>query len=190
VFDRNGGFHSQQHRARIGRQIRQAGAVDFFKPLTGQKVQEMKEKSLPEHRERLYPPTVALSMFLKQSPEVDRSCERPFNVATTASISLASITGTVTFAIRMAGEWLASIITARIRSGKDETGGHRFGGKMNGGGAMDTRRFAMTCLTCDSIALRGVSVSDATDFHAFPIAESDRADGRDRGSPSSVSMVR
>ncbi len=79
MLDRNGGFHSQQHRDRIGRQIRRAGAVDFFNLLTGPELLEMTEMHLPEHRERLYPPTVALSMFLKQSLEEDRSCQRAVN---------------------------------------------------------------------------------------------------------------
>ena len=76
MFDRNGGFHSRQHRSGISRQIRRAGAVDFFNLLTGAELLEMTETHLPEHRERLYPPTVALSMFMKQSLAVDRSCQR------------------------------------------------------------------------------------------------------------------
>jgi len=36
----------------------------------------MTEEHLPEHRERLYPPTVTLSMFMKQSLALDRSCQR------------------------------------------------------------------------------------------------------------------
>ena len=75
MLDRNGGFHSQQHRDRIGRQIRRAGAVDFFNLLTGPELLEMTETHLPEHRERLYAPTVALSMFMKQALEEDRSCQ-------------------------------------------------------------------------------------------------------------------
>ena len=61
---------------RIGRQIRQASAVDFFNLLTGPELMEMTEAHLPEHRERLYPPTVTLSMFMKQSRALDRSCQR------------------------------------------------------------------------------------------------------------------
>ncbi len=74
--DRNVGFRSEQHQYRIGRQIRQAGAVDFFNLLTGPELLEMTEEHLPEHRERLYPPTVTLSMFMKQSLALDRSCQR------------------------------------------------------------------------------------------------------------------
>jgi hypothetical protein len=36
----------------------------------------MTESLLPEHRERLYSPTLTLSMFLKQALEQDRSCQR------------------------------------------------------------------------------------------------------------------
>jgi hypothetical protein len=74
--DRNVGFRSEQHQCRIGRQIRQAGAVDFFNLLTGPELLQMTEEHLPEHRERLYPPTVTLSMFIKQSLAPDRSCQR------------------------------------------------------------------------------------------------------------------
>jgi len=74
--DRNVGFRSEQHQSRIGRQIRQAGAVDFFNLLTGPELLEMTEAHLPVHRERLYPPTVTLSMFMKQSLALDRSCQR------------------------------------------------------------------------------------------------------------------
>ena len=79
LLDRNVSFHSQQHRDRVSRHIRQAGAVDFFNILTGPELLDMTEAHLPEHRERLYPPTLALSMFMKQSLEVDRSCQRAVN---------------------------------------------------------------------------------------------------------------
>jgi hypothetical protein len=76
LTDRNVGFRSRQHQDRIGREIRQSGAVDFFNLLTGAELLQMTEAHLPEHRERLYPPTVTLSMFMKQSLAVDRSCQR------------------------------------------------------------------------------------------------------------------
>jgi ribosomal protein S13 len=79
LLDRNVGFLSRQHRTRIRRQIDRVGAVHFFNLLTGPELLEMTETHLPEHRERLYPPTVALSMFLKQSLEQDRSCQRAVN---------------------------------------------------------------------------------------------------------------
>jgi hypothetical protein len=74
--DRNVGFRRKQQRDRIGRQVRRASAVDFFNLLTGPELLEMTEEHLPERRERLYPPTVTLSMFMKQSLALDRSCQR------------------------------------------------------------------------------------------------------------------
>jgi len=49
--------------------------VDFFNVLTGPELLELTEAHLPEHRERLYPPTVTLSMFLMQALNEDRSCQ-------------------------------------------------------------------------------------------------------------------
>jgi hypothetical protein len=53
--------------------------VDFFNALTGPELLEKTEALLPEHREREYPPTVALAMFLKQPLSQDRSCQRAVN---------------------------------------------------------------------------------------------------------------
>lgn len=77
--DRNGAFHSQQRRNGIRGRIDRAGAVDFFNLLTGPELLEMTEALLPEHRERLYPPTQVLAMFIKQALEEDRSCQRAVN---------------------------------------------------------------------------------------------------------------
>jgi hypothetical protein len=76
LVDRSVGFRSQQHRTRIDQQVRRTGAVDFFNVLTGPELLEITDAHLPEHRERLYPPTVSLSMFLRQALEADRSCQR------------------------------------------------------------------------------------------------------------------
>jgi hypothetical protein len=79
LIDRNVRFQSQQHRDRIHRQAQRVGAVDFFNMLTGPELLEVTEAHLPNHRERLYPPTVTLSMFIKQGLETDRSCQRAVN---------------------------------------------------------------------------------------------------------------
>lgn len=76
MIDRNVRFQSQQHRDRIRRQARRVGAVDFFNMLTGPQLLEITDAYLPEHRERLYPPTVTLSMFMRQGLEPDRSCQK------------------------------------------------------------------------------------------------------------------
>ena len=39
----------------------------------------MTEAHLPEHRERLYPPTVTLSMFMRQGLDADGSCQKAVN---------------------------------------------------------------------------------------------------------------
>ncbi len=69
----------QQHQRHIRRRVREHNAVDFFNALTGPQLLELTEAHLPAHRERLYPPTVALSMFIRQSLEADGSCQRAVN---------------------------------------------------------------------------------------------------------------
>lgn len=54
-------------------------AVDFFNVLTGPELLEHTEAHLPEHRERLYPPTVTLAMFMRQALSEDGSCQRAVN---------------------------------------------------------------------------------------------------------------
>ena len=72
-------LQSQQHRNRIRRQVSKVGAVDFFNVLTGPQLLEITDAHLPAHRERLYPPTVTLSMFMKQGLEADHSCQQAVN---------------------------------------------------------------------------------------------------------------
>ena len=69
----------EQPRERIGRGVRNHNAVDFFNVLTGPQLLDLTEAYLPEHRERLYPPTVVLSMFIQQSLDEDGSCQRAVN---------------------------------------------------------------------------------------------------------------
>ncbi len=47
----------------------------FFNLLTGPEFLNQVESLLPEHRERLFPPTETLSMFLAQAMSADRSCQ-------------------------------------------------------------------------------------------------------------------
>ena len=76
---RNADSRFQQHRQSIGQSVRSQRAVDFFNVLTGPALLELTEIHLPVHRERLYPPTVTLSMFIKQVLEADGSCQRAVN---------------------------------------------------------------------------------------------------------------
>lgn len=77
--NRKAEFESQQHRKRIGRRARRTDAVEFFNVLTGPELLELTEAHLPEHRERLYSPTVTLSMFMMQALNEDGSCQKVVN---------------------------------------------------------------------------------------------------------------
>ena len=79
MTDHSAEFESQQHRKRIGRRVREIEAVDFFNVLTGPELLDKTEAYLPEHRERLYPPTVTLSMFMMQALNEDGSCQKAVN---------------------------------------------------------------------------------------------------------------
>lgn len=77
--ERNAEFHSEQHRQQISRHAQRVDAVGFFNLLTGPELLEVTETHLPEHRERLYPPTVTLSMFMRQALDADGSCQKAVN---------------------------------------------------------------------------------------------------------------
>jgi hypothetical protein len=76
LSDRNVEHRCRQHRSKIHQRALQTEAVDFFNVLTSPDLLEKTEAYLPAHRERLYPPTVTLSMFMKQALAADRSCQR------------------------------------------------------------------------------------------------------------------
>lgn len=65
--------------------------MQFFNTPTGPELLQITEAHLPEHRERLYPPTVTLSMFLQQALAADSSCQHAVNAwaASRASEGLA-----------------------------------------------------------------------------------------------------
>lgn len=72
-------------RAHQQRRIRHRAANNdsyaFFNLLTGPELLEQVESQLPDHRERLFSPTEALSMFLAQALSADRSCQKAVNDA-------------------------------------------------------------------------------------------------------------
>ena len=70
-MDRNAQNVLHQRQTRIGRRAKATQAVAFFNLLTSPQLLEMTEALLPAHRERLYPPTVALSMFMRQVLQAD-----------------------------------------------------------------------------------------------------------------------
>src|SRR2546428_8693534 len=75
-MDRNARNALHQRQTRIGRQAKATQAVEFFNVLTSPQLLEATEALLPEHRERLYPPTVALSIFMRRTLEADGSCQK------------------------------------------------------------------------------------------------------------------
>jgi hypothetical protein len=70
---------SQQHRVRA--QAHSSDACAFFNLLTSEQLLGKVESLLPDHRERLFPPTETLSMFMAQALNADRSCQKAVNEA-------------------------------------------------------------------------------------------------------------
>ena len=67
----------QQHR--VEHHARHLHAYDFFNLLTGDALLERVDRHLPPHRERLYPPTETLSLFMAQTLNPDRACQHTVN---------------------------------------------------------------------------------------------------------------
>ena len=66
---------------RIRQHATNSDSFTFFNLLTSRELLDQVESLLPEHRERLFPPTETLSMFLAQALSADRSCQRTVNEA-------------------------------------------------------------------------------------------------------------
>jgi hypothetical protein len=66
---------SRPQRHRIRQRSRAVHAYDFFNRLTDDDLLEVVDQHLPVHRERLFPPTTALSMFMAQTLNADSSCQ-------------------------------------------------------------------------------------------------------------------
>jgi hypothetical protein len=75
---RNQNTHRRQQ---VRQHAKQSHAHTFFNLLTSAELFATVESLLPEHRERLYPPTETLSMFLSQALSADRSCQYAVNAA-------------------------------------------------------------------------------------------------------------
>ena len=65
----------------VRRHASHADAPAMFNLLTGPQLLERVEAALPEHRERLYPPTETLSMFVAQVLSADGSCQQAVDAA-------------------------------------------------------------------------------------------------------------
>lgn len=71
----------QHQQRRLQEYAKNSDAYSFFNQLTSPELLSTTESLLPEHRERLYPPTETLSMFLAQALNEDRSCQKAVNDA-------------------------------------------------------------------------------------------------------------
>lgn len=78
-MDRNARSRQHQHCKRIERRARSTDSMAFFNALTSAQLLEATEALSPQHRERLYPPTVTLSMFMRQALDADGSCQKVVN---------------------------------------------------------------------------------------------------------------
>ena len=78
-MDYNFNRQSAQQQRCVVKQIETVDANHFFNLLTGPELLEVVESLLPEHRERSYPPTKTLSMFLRQVMSADSSCQNAVN---------------------------------------------------------------------------------------------------------------
>jgi hypothetical protein len=65
----------------VRRHASRADAAAMFTLLTGPQLPERVEAALPEHRERLYPPTETLSMFAAQDMWADGGCQQAVDAA-------------------------------------------------------------------------------------------------------------
>lgn len=68
-----------RQRRVLRREIARSDAYTFFNLLTDDESLDQVEALLPQHRERLFPPTEVLSMFLAQALSSDRSCQKAVN---------------------------------------------------------------------------------------------------------------
>ena len=78
-MDRKAQATLHQRRSSIKGRASSTQAAEFFNLLTRPELLQTTEALLPEHRERLYPPTVALSILMRQVREADGSCRKAGN---------------------------------------------------------------------------------------------------------------
>ena len=72
---------STPQQKRVQHHASDTDSYAMFNLLTGPQLLDQVEDLLPEHRERLFPPTETLSMFLAQSLSADGSCQQVVNDA-------------------------------------------------------------------------------------------------------------
>ncbi len=72
---------SRCQQQRIQKHTKNSDPYKFFNLLTSPELLSTVDALLPDHRERRYPPTETLSMFLAQALNEDRSCQKAVNDA-------------------------------------------------------------------------------------------------------------
>jgi hypothetical protein len=77
---------SAQQQRHLAKQAQKVDANHFFNLLTDARMLGTVEAQLPEHRERQFPPTLTLAMFLGQIMSADGSCQNAVNEATVARL--------------------------------------------------------------------------------------------------------
>lgn len=68
-------------RSQLSKQAKALDSYRFFNLLTSPELFGLVEDALPAHRERLFPPTETLSLFLAQALSEDSSCQKVVNEA-------------------------------------------------------------------------------------------------------------
>lgn len=72
---------ARHQRRRLAHYANTCDSYSYFNLLTNDTLLDEVESLLPDHRERRYPPTETLSMFLAQAMSSDRSCQNIVNQA-------------------------------------------------------------------------------------------------------------
>jgi hypothetical protein len=79
--------NKQPHQQKaIAKKATNQDGYSFFNLLTAPELLDTIEALLPPHRERQFPPTETLAMFLAQAMNPDRSCQRAVNDAATSRV--------------------------------------------------------------------------------------------------------
>jgi hypothetical protein len=92
-----------KQQQRIAKQVQHVDANHFFNLLTSPQLLDTVEVQLPDHRERQYPPTVTLAMFLSQTMRADGSCQNAVNEANMTRL----LSGLPTYSVHTGGYCLA-----------------------------------------------------------------------------------
>ena len=72
---------AKRQQQRVLQHVDNTDSYAMFNLLTGPRLLDRVEALLPNHRERLFPPTETLSMFLAQALSTDGSCRQVVNDA-------------------------------------------------------------------------------------------------------------